>query len=194
MPLSWAPWPCCRSWKGHEFLLEAAERICASRPDVWFLLVGDGPRREKYDQWVRDHGLGERVILTGHQERVPEFLNAMDVFALPSYSHEGVPQSVIQAMAMKKAIVTCDVGAIGEVIKDGETGRLVPVKDPRTLAETIMQLGGDKAQRGQLAAAAAALAPGPPSAWKPWLDRVEEGYRGPDYPYADDAFRSLNMK
>ncbi|MBW2283204.1 MAG: glycosyltransferase family 4 protein [Deltaproteobacteria bacterium] len=165
-----------RSWKGHAFLLEAAERICASRSDIRFLLVGDGPLREKYTRWVADHGLEERVILTGHQERVPEILNSIDIFALPSYAHEGVPQAVIQAMAMKKAIITCDVGAIGEVIKDGETGRLVPVKDPGALAETILQLGRDKAQREQLAAAAAALARDR-LGMETMLDRVEEGYR-----------------
>lgn len=164
-----------RSWKGHAYLLEAARELCASHPDIWFLVVGDGPLRDRYTRWVREHGLERRVILTGYQDRVPEILHSIDVFALPSYAHEGVPQGVIQAMAMKKAVITCDVGSIGEVIQDGVTGRFVPVKNSLALAAVIRELQEDAGQRQRLAATAFSAARERMGIGT-MLDRVEEAY------------------
>jgi glycosyltransferase involved in cell wall biosynthesis len=142
-----------RSWKGHEYLLEAAEALCARRRDIYFLIVGDGPGWERYNRWVRDHGLKERVILTGHEERIPEILQAIDLFALPSYASEGIPQGMIQAMAMKRPVVTCNVGAIGELVTDSESGRFVPPKDTMALITVISELANDAWQRRRLAEA-----------------------------------------
>jgi len=164
-----------RSWKGHAYLLEAARELCADRPDIWFLVVGEGPLRDRYTRWVRERGLERRVILTGHQDRIPEILHSIDVFALPSYAHEGVPQGVIQAMAMKKAVITCDVGSVAEVIQEGVTGRLVPVKDYHALAAVIRELQEDNDQRSRLAAAAFSAAR-ERMGIDAMLDRVEEAY------------------
>jgi glycosyltransferase involved in cell wall biosynthesis len=164
-----------RSWKGHVYLFEAAEELCASRSDIMFLVVGDGPLRDRYARWVREHSLEHRIILTGHQDRIPEILHGIDVFALPSYAHEGVPQGVIQAMAMKKAVITCDVGSIGEVIEDGVTGRFVPVRDSRALASVIRELQEDPGQRRRLGEAAFSAARERMGIGT-MLDRVEEAY------------------
>lgn len=146
-----------RSWKGHEYLLEAAKALCPNRPDMYFLIVGDGPGLERYNTWVRDHGLAGRAILTGHEERIPEILNAIDLFALPSYASEGIPQGMVQAMAMNKPVITCDVGAISEVVKDKETGRIVPTRDAKALASVISELADDPVQRERLANAGGSL-------------------------------------
>jgi glycosyltransferase involved in cell wall biosynthesis len=132
-----------RSWKGHQFLLEAAKQLCATRPNLWFLIVGSGNGWEEYNRWVKKHGLEKNIILTGYQNRVPEILHSTDLFVLPSYAKEGVPQSIIQAMAMKKAVITCDVGAIGDVVADGQTGRFVPPKDANALSKVIAELIDD---------------------------------------------------
>ena len=140
-----------RAWKGHQFLLEAAKQLCATRPNLWFLIVGSGNGWEEYNRWVKKHGLEDKIILTGYQNRVPEILHSTDLFVLPSYAKEGVPQSIMQAMAMKKAVITCDVGAIGDVVVDGQTGRFVPPKDANALSKIIAELIDDTEQRERLA-------------------------------------------
>lgn len=164
-----------RSWKGHEFLLEAARQLCTIRSDLWFLLVGDGPGLERYGNWVRDHGLESRIILTGYQERVPEILHSIDLFVLPSYANEGVPQALIQAMAMKKPAITCNVGGISEVLVDGKTGRFAKPKDPSSLASLIVELKDDVWQRRQLADSGFAMVQSKFSI-ETMLDRTEEIY------------------
>lgn len=146
-----------RSWKGHETLLEAAGQLLRKYHDMWFLLVGDGPCYDRYRKRIDESVLRRRIIMTGHLECIPEVLQSLDVFVLPSYAHEGVPQALLQAMAMKRPVITCEVGSIGEVVTDKETGRLVPPRDPHLLAQIIVELANDGDQRRRLGEAGCAL-------------------------------------
>src|SRR5581483_1382617 len=83
-----------RSWKGHRHLVEAMPHV--RHPDARLVIVGDGPQREALDAQVHALGLRERVLLVGHQRVVMPWLAALDVFALPSYANEGVPQAMLQ--------------------------------------------------------------------------------------------------
>lgn len=127
-----------RSWKGHLYLLEAFAN--AGLPDWNLLIVGDGPMREKVEAKVVELGLGERVKLVGQQKRPEDWLRALDIFALPSYANEGVPQAVLQAMFTGLPIVTTPVGAILEAVSDGETALVVPPKDAAALADALTGL------------------------------------------------------
>jgi glycosyltransferase involved in cell wall biosynthesis len=80
--------------------------------------------------------LERTVLLTGFREDIPEILKVMDVFVLPSLE-EGMPQSLLQAMAMERAVVASSVGGVPEVIRNGKTGLLVPPRDPAALARKI---------------------------------------------------------
>ena len=78
--------------------------------------------------------------LVGYQEDVAPWLALMEVVAMASYAHEGVPQAVLQALAMAKPVVGTTVGGIPEVIVPGETGLLVPPKDAAALAAALRRL------------------------------------------------------
>ncbi len=145
-----------RSWKGHRFLIEAFARL--KYQDVHLVLVGDGPQREALEALVRQLGVQDRVTLPGNQTDVVPWLQAMDVFALPSYANEGVPQSILQAFACALPVVTTSAGAISEVAVDGETALVVPMQDAGALAAGLERLLGDAALRARLGSNALAQA------------------------------------
>ncbi len=147
-----------RSWKGHLYLIEAFNRLAGADDDLQLLIVGDGPMREVIEQRVASLGLTPRVKLAGRQEAVETWLQAMDVFCLPSYANEGVPQALLQAMLTGLPVVTTPVGSIAEAVTDGVTGLLVPPKDAAALAGAIRHLFADAALSGRLGAAARSAA------------------------------------
>jgi len=125
-----------RSWKGHQYLLEAIASL-RSDQDVRGLLVGDGPHAEVIRSRIRELDLETVVVMPGQRMDVADMLAAMDVFAFPSTANEGVPQAVLQAMALRRPVVASQVGGIPEVVRDGETGVLVPAGDAPALARGI---------------------------------------------------------
>jgi glycosyltransferase involved in cell wall biosynthesis len=141
-----------RSWKGHRYLLEAF----AKREDKAsrLVVVGDGPQREALEALARELGIAERVTFAGNREDVAPWLRAFDLFCLPSYANEGVPQALMQAMACGLPVVTTPVGSIGEIVQDGETGRLVPPGDAAALGAAIEALLADAPLRSRLSARA----------------------------------------
>jgi len=146
-----------RSWKGHRYLVEAMAGIPA--PGAMLAIVGDGPQYQALESLVRDRGLADRVRFAGNQEDVAPWLRAFDVFCLPSYANEGVPQALMQAMACALPVVTTPVGSIEEIVADGETGVLVPPQDVERLRAALESLLADADRRhalGERARAAAA--------------------------------------
>lgn len=141
-----------RSWKGHLYLVEALKLL--GRDDVRLLVVGDGPMRSVIESRVEDAGLTGRVILAGHQDDPAPWMRALDVFCLPSYANEGVPQSLMQAMLLGLPIISTPVGSILEIVDDGRTGLIVPPRDAKALAAAIARLLGDDALATRLALAA----------------------------------------
>ena len=108
------------------------------------LIVGDGPRREVIGDWVARSGdLRRRIRLLGQRDDVPDLMAAMDLFVLPSYANEGVPQAILQAMAMSLPVVSTRVGAIDEAVVEGETGRLVAPRQVAVLADVLRDVLAD---------------------------------------------------
>jgi glycosyltransferase involved in cell wall biosynthesis len=130
-----------RSWKGHLFLLDAFARL--QRSDLHLLIVGEGPMRGPIEEKVAALGLGTRVTLTGQRSDPERWLQAMDVFCLPSYANEGVPQAILQAMLCGLPIVTTPVGAILEAVSPDVTALVVPPQDAAALAGAIARLLDD---------------------------------------------------
>jgi glycosyltransferase involved in cell wall biosynthesis len=93
------------------------------------------------------------VIFAGDQREVLPWLQALDVFALPSYANEGVPQAILQAMACELPVVATAVGAIPEVLEDGVNGIVVAVRDAAALARGIERLLADRVLAARLACA-----------------------------------------
>jgi glycosyltransferase involved in cell wall biosynthesis len=127
-----------RSWKGHRYLVEAFAGL--ARKDARLLMVGDGPGMDNLREQVARLGLGERVLMPGNQDDVTPWLQALDVFALPSYANEGVPQSLMQAMAAGVPVVSTPVGSIDELVRHEATGLMVPPQDPDALRAAIERL------------------------------------------------------
>ena len=121
------------------------------------LLVGDGPDRPELEASIRALGLEDTVTLAGSRSDVPALLAAADVFVLSSRS-EGAPFSILEAMAAGLPVVASNVGGVGELVVDGETGLLVPPADPGRLAEALRRVLRDAALRRRLGAAGRARA------------------------------------
>ncbi len=130
-----------RSWKGHQYLLEAFAAL--KLPDWKLLIVGEGPQLDNIRASIARLGLDSRALLVGQQSKPEDWLRALDIFTLPSYANEGVPQSVMQAMLTGLPIVTTPVGAILEAVSDGETAIVVPPKDSGRLAEALLRFCHD---------------------------------------------------
>jgi glycosyltransferase involved in cell wall biosynthesis len=126
-----------RSWKGHVYLLEAFRALREKIPHLKLVIVGNGPQERNIRKYIEENGLAGKVIMTGHREDVPQILKNLDLFILPSYSNEATSQVIPQAMAMGIPVISTFAGGIGEVVKDGETGRLVPPRDAPALSEAI---------------------------------------------------------
>ena len=145
-----------RSWKGHLYLLDAIAAL--GRADLTLIIVGEGPMRNVIEARIAELGLADRVTMVGQQDKPEDWFRALDIFCLPSYANEGVPQAVLQAMLSGLAIVTTPVGAILEAVQDGETALVVPPKDAGALAAALGRLLNDEPLRGRLGAAARAKA------------------------------------
>jgi len=134
-------------------------RALAALPDQEYeaLIVGDGPDRSEVKAEIQRLGLEDRVQLAGERSDVPELLAASDVFVLSSRS-EGLPVSVLEAMAAELPVVASGVGGLAELVVDGETGILVPPGDEAALAEALGRLVEDSELRRRLGAAGRARA------------------------------------
>ena len=137
-----------RSWKGHHHLLEAFAAL--QRPEHRLLIVGDGPQYANLEKQRDELKLQPQTWMVGNQEDVVPWLQACDVFVLPSYANEGVPQSLMQAMACGVPVISTPVGSIGEIVQHQKTGLLVPPKDPTALAQALKMLTEDATLRKTL--------------------------------------------
>ena len=140
-----------RSWKGHRILVEAMTLL--AHRDARLLIVGDGPQRDALRAQVGALGLADRVRLAGNQNDVAPWLAALDVFALPSYANEGVPQALLQAMLMALPCVTTDAGAIGEAAIADHTAVVVAKENAVALAAGIDRILADAALARRIALA-----------------------------------------
>ncbi|MEO6525567.1 MAG: glycosyltransferase family 4 protein [Gemmatimonadaceae bacterium] len=135
--------------KGVGFLLDAA----AALPEAAFVIAGDGPERAALEARAEALGLDDRVRFLGHRRDVPSLLAVADVFVLPSL-YEGLPLSVMEAMAANVPVVATAIGGTDEIVRDGETGWLVAPGDGRALAAGIRAVLVDRERAVRIADAA----------------------------------------
>jgi glycosyltransferase involved in cell wall biosynthesis len=124
--------------KGISCFLRAAAILC---PDTStsFVVAGDGPLREALTREARDLNLTDRVFFLGHREDIPQLLQVLDIFVLPSLT-EGFPLSLLEAMAAGLPVVATQVGGTPEIVRHGVTGLLVPPDRPFDLACAVQLL------------------------------------------------------
>ncbi|HRZ87026.1 MAG TPA: glycosyltransferase family 4 protein [bacterium] len=137
--------------KGHEYVIEAARHIIPKNPRVKFLFVGDGILRGELAGAVERLGLGPHFVFTGlvPAEDVPRYIHAMDIVVHASL-REGLPRVVPQGSACGKPVVAFDVDGACEVIRNGETGFLVPPQDTGRLADALAALAADPEKRRKM--------------------------------------------
>ncbi len=132
--------------KGHEYLIRAVPSILSKVPGVIFLFIGEGHLLPFLRGLARDQGAGDDIIFAGKRPDIPEILAVTDLVVLPSL-FEGMPLSVLEAMAAGKAVVATNVDGTAEVVQDGITGYLVPPADSAALAKRILDLLMDESRR-----------------------------------------------
>jgi L-malate glycosyltransferase len=125
--------------KGLTYLIQAMAQLVPRYPQVHLVIAGDGELRDPLQQLVHKLGLAAHVTFTGYLQDVQNLMYSFDIFVLPSLQ-EALPLACVEAMSLKKAIVGTNVGGIPEQIIDGETGFIVPAKDPSALADRLQRL------------------------------------------------------
>ncbi len=139
--------------KGLDFLVSAAARV----PEAQFVFAGDGPDRASLEEQALSLGVDDRMTFLGHREDIPDLLASCDLFVLPSL-YEGLPVSVVEAMAAGKPVVASAIGGTDEAVEHGQTGLLVPPGDPEALANAIRTVLSDSALAKRMGAAGRARA------------------------------------
>jgi len=137
--------------KGHMTALQGIEELAAQNRNFRLLLIGEGPERESLEGFLAQRPEWKhRVQLLGTCHRVPELLQAMDVYVLPSIA-EGISNSLLEAMASGIPVVATVTGGNPEVVIDGQSGLLFPIGDAGMLTGHLLRLEADKKLRAELA-------------------------------------------
>jgi len=127
----------------HVTLLRAFSRLSTRWPEAQLLLVGRGPEEARLKALAEDLGTSTRIRLAGEQGDVTPFLHQMDLYVQPSVA-AGMPNSVLEAMAAGLPVVATAVGGTPEAVVEGETGLLVPPRNPMALADAMLKLLEDR--------------------------------------------------
>jgi len=159
-----------RSWKGHRYLLEALPE------EAGLVMVGDGPQRPMLEAQVDQLKVRYKVLFAGNQRDVVPWMQALDVFALPSYANEGVPQALIQAMLVGLPCVTTNIGSMAELAIHEKTALVVPPQDVGALSAALRTLLADASLKERLGAAARKHC-AERFSYERMLDRMEAIYR-----------------
>jgi len=129
--------------KGFFDLVDASVEVLREFPDAIFVLAGQGPELDTLKHAAQSRDVDENWRFLGPREEMRELFALSEVFVLPSW-REGMPRSIIEAMAMAKPVVATDIRGCREEVVDGETGFIVPPKDPAALASAIKSLLSDE--------------------------------------------------
>jgi glycosyltransferase involved in cell wall biosynthesis len=139
--------------KGFDLLIRAVGELVRRGRDVQLLIAGEGAEKDNLNRLAGELGLSERVRLLGYQSDLTPLYEAFDAYALSSL-REGLPNVLLEAMAMRTPVVATAVNGIPRLITAGESGELVEAGSVPALAAGLEKLVADEALRGRYAAAA----------------------------------------
>jgi len=132
-------------YKDHESLIRSAAQLRDRLPDLRLLLVGGGDHGDIRAR-IEELGLGDRVVFAGHRDDVMACISAMDVMVHPSRT-ESFGLAVLEGLAAEVPVVACRVGGVIEIVKNGETGVLIPPGDVAAMAGAVSRLHDDPGLR-----------------------------------------------
>jgi len=141
-------------WKGHHIFIRAASQVRAKYPSARFILVGSGPYETELKNLAESLGVTDAMVYTGYLSDIRNALEESDIFVHCSINPEPFGRTIIEAMAMGKATIAANLGAVPEIITDGVDGILIPPDDPEVLAKTVIRLLENEKLREKLGAAA----------------------------------------
>lgn len=139
--------------KGYEYFVRACALVKQTHPNTKFLLVGDGPLRTDLQKLAARLALEKNFLFTGERKEIPEILSLFDLFVLSSLN-EGLGRVLIEAGAAGVPVVATEVGGVPEIVRNHETGLLVPPRDPEKMACAIRILLDDVPLRRKMGACA----------------------------------------
>jgi len=138
--------------KGQKFLVDAMPHVLREIPDTHLIIFGEGELRPQLERQIKELRIEKHALLAGFRKDVLQLVKSTDLFVMSSVT-EGLGSTVLDAMAMKLAVVGTDAGGIPEAVVHGETGLLAPAGDARALAGAIVRVLKDKPLRDRMAAA-----------------------------------------
>jgi glycosyltransferase involved in cell wall biosynthesis len=142
-------------WKGQAIVLEAVREVKSFNPEIRCLIVG-GVHREgaEYAQelyrYVEEHGLKNNVIFTGFRDDIADLVATMDIVIHASVNPEPFGRVILEAMALGKPVIATDIGGVPEFVQHGVTGQLVPPRNPKALAQAMVELLQNPCRRDSL--------------------------------------------
>ncbi|MHC5850863.1 glycosyltransferase family 4 protein [Nostoc sp.] len=132
--------------KGSGYLIEAAAKLLPDFPNLQVMVIGSQlssdpePFHTELIKKIHSLGIEQHVTLTGERQDIPELLGLLDIFVLPTFTHEGLPRSILEAMSMGLPVVTTDIRGCREAVIHGKTGLIVPPQNSEKLAEALKTL------------------------------------------------------
>jgi len=138
--------------KGIDILIEAVRQIAPTRPDIRFVVVGEGPLDHEVGGWAAAAGVADRIAFVGNRSNVYDYLMAGDLFLLTS-RWEALPITIVEAFRAGLPVVATDCGGIAEIV-DSSVGRVVPIGDADAIADAVLEICNDDEKRANLAKAA----------------------------------------
>lgn len=137
--------------KGLKYAIEAVEKLVKEGRNVVFIIISEGEERHNLQRLIEKKNLQNNVFLYGFLDVAAQYLKAFDIFTLTSIS-EALSYTILEAGLSESAVVASNVGGIPEIITSGETGLLVPARDPNAIASALVSLIEDENGRNQLGA------------------------------------------
>ena len=137
--------------KGNEYLVDAARRVADALPSSRIYIIGEGEQQPMLEARAAALQLGDRLVFSGFRRDVAQALSALDLLVFPSL-WEGTPLTVLEALAMGKAIVSTDADGLKDVLTDGHDAQMVARRDPDALADAIIRLAQNPTERTRLGA------------------------------------------
>lgn len=136
--------------KNLHLFLDAAAIAHQHNPDIRFALIGDGELRSDLEAYARKLEIDDVVIFTGWRRDLAQIYTDINAVVISS-DNEGTPASLIEAMAVGCPVISTSVGGVPDIVRDRQTGRLVPPRDPKALAQAILNIFDDPATTHQMA-------------------------------------------
>ncbi len=129
--------------KGHKYAIKAVAECVAEGMDIKLIVAGTGTVGDELKKAAEEAGVSERIVFTGFVDDVSPLVGMMDIFINASYGTEASSLAILEAMSLGKPVIATEYGGNPYIVKDGETGIIVPVKDSKAMADAIMELLND---------------------------------------------------